>query len=191
MTFYVIQVKTGGEEKYVKHAARLPGPEGMRLIWPRRNLRIRRRGSWQDSLAPIFPGYLFLEVESISPDLYWRLKRVPGFYRFLKDNHHIEPLASRDREILCHFLSYGEIVDKSVVIFDKDKRIRVVAGPLKNMEGRIVKVDRRKRRARVRLELYEDSFLIDFGFSFLKSAEGSAEGPPRQADLPSYGHSGR
>jgi len=27
-----------------------------------------------------------------------------------------------------------------------------------------VRVDRRKRRARVRLELYENSFLIDFGF---------------------------
>jgi transcriptional antiterminator NusG len=38
------------------------------------------------------------------------------------------------------------------------------------MEGLIVKVDRRKGRARVRLELYENSFLIDFGFDALEQA---------------------
>jgi transcriptional antiterminator NusG len=40
------------------------------------------------------------------------------------------------------------------------------------MEGRVVKVDRRKGRARIRLELYEDSFMIDFGFDALENAEG-------------------
>jgi transcriptional antiterminator NusG len=34
----------------------------------------------------------------------------------------------------------------------------------------IVKVDRRKGRARVRLEMYEDSFEVDFGFEALDSA---------------------
>ena len=33
----------------------------------------------------------------------------------------------------------------------------------------IVRVDRRKGRARVRLELYENSFLIDFGFEAIES----------------------
>jgi len=40
---------------------------------------------------------------------------------------------------------------------------------LKDLEGRIVRVDRRKGRARVRLELYADSFEVDFGFEALDS----------------------
>jgi transcriptional antiterminator NusG len=48
-----------------------------------------------------------------------------------------------------------------------DKRIRITAGPLKDMEGRITRVDRRKGRARVRLEMYADSFEVDFGFEAL------------------------
>ena len=176
MTYYVIQVKTGGEDKYLKYAARFLNIEEIKIIWPRRNLRIRRRGAWHDSLAPIFPGYLFLETDSITAELYWQMKRIPGFFRFLKDNQNIEPISRRDKEILMHFLSHGEIVDRSLVIFDENKRIRVIAGPLKELEGRIVKVDKRKGRARVRLALYEDSFLIDFGFDALEPAGAPTAG---------------
>ena len=170
MAFFVIQVRTGKEQQYIKQAVKVLQPPRQRLLWPRRALRIRRQGEWKDSVAAIFPGYLFLQADSNSPPLYGALKRISGFLRYLKDNHNIEPLNARDREILLHFLSYGEIVQRSKVYFDKDNRIRVISGPLKGMEGRVVKVDRRKGRARIRLELYEDSFLIDFGFDALEQA---------------------
>jgi transcriptional antiterminator NusG len=170
MTLYVIQVKTGGEEKFLKHVSSHDGGPGVEFLWPRRRLRIRRGGSWRNTLAPIFPGYLFLKTAEIDTELYWRLRRTPGFFRFLQDNHQIEPLSPRDLRIVLHFLSFGEIVDKSLVTFDENQRIRVISGPLKEMEGRIVKVDRRKGRAKVRLELYENSFMIDFGFESLKQA---------------------
>jgi len=168
MTYYVIQVQTGTEDKYLHLAANIIEANQVRLLWPRRKLRIKRRGIWKDYLAPIFPGYLFIESEKISPELYWQIKRVPGFLRFLKDNHNIEPLAMRDQELLTHFLSFGEVVERSRVIFDENKRIRVLQGPLKGLEGKIVKVNRRKGRARVKLDLYEESFLIDFGFELLE-----------------------
>lgn len=169
MSFYVIQVKTGAEEKYCKRAQKLLQPGSEKLLWPRRSLRLRRRGLWRDSVSSIFPGYLFLQTKLIAPELYRNLKKVPGFTRFLKDNANLEPLSSRDREILLHFLSFGEIVHRSTVSFGADRRIRVIAGPLKTLEGRIVRVDRRKGRAQVRLELYDHSFLIDFGFEALES----------------------
>ncbi|UCG00129.1 MAG: antiterminator LoaP [Spirochaetaceae bacterium] len=165
-----MQVRTGKEKQYLKQADKVLRAPEQRLYWPRRALRIRREGAWKDSVAAIFPGYLFLQSEDIPPPLYWALRRIPGFLRYLKDNQHIEPLNTRDREILQHFLSYGEIVQRSRVFFDQDRRIRVISGPLMGMEGRIVKVDRRKGRARVRLELYENSFLIDFGFDALEQA---------------------
>ncbi len=63
-----------------------------------------------------------------------------------------------------------------MAFFDENKRIRIVAGPLKNLEGMIVRVDRRKGRARVRLALYEDSFEVDFGFEALEAAPVSPSG---------------
>jgi transcriptional antiterminator NusG len=79
------------------------------------------------------------------------------------------PLDRDDTELLNHFLSFGDVVGPSVVYFDEQKRIRVVSGPLRGMEGRIVKVDKRKGRARVKLDLYNESFQIDFGFQALEA----------------------
>lgn len=176
MTFFVVQVSTGAEERFLLRArqelqvSREHSGLHMKLWWPRRSLRIRHRGTWRNSEAAIFPGYLFLESEEVTPELYRCLKGIPGFLRFLRDNHDIEPVGRRDYRILKHFISLGEVVHRSTVVFDECRRIRVIAGPLKGLEGRIVKVDRRRERARVRLELYENSFMIDFGFDALDHA---------------------
>jgi transcriptional antiterminator NusG len=167
MPYFAMQIWTGAEGKYLA-LARIGWTPPVKLIWPRRNLRIKRRGVWQDSLAPIFPSYIFIEAESIEPDSYRKLRYTPGFIRFLLANNNIVPMEKKDQDLLNHFLGYGEIVDKSFVVFDADKRIRVVSGPLKGLEGRIVKVDRRKGRAKVKLEMYRDSFNVDFGFEVLE-----------------------
>ncbi len=177
MKYYAIQIKTRSENKYLKIARYMldasdlfPPSEG-RLIWPRRQLTIRRRGKLKETLAPIFPGYIFMETEELNPDVYWVLKRIDGFFRFLKDKQHIEPLSGPDRDLLLHFLSFGEIVSKSEVYFDENKKIRVIQGPMKGLEGKVVKVDKRKKRAKIQLSLYEESFLIDFGFEILEPVE--------------------
>ena len=42
---------------------------------------------------------------------------------------------------------------------------------MKGLEGRIIKVDRRKKRAKIKLSLYEESFRVDFGFEILEKVE--------------------
>lgn len=181
MNYYVIQVLTGGEEKYLnlaRIALQSLDPQqtsGSILIWPRRRLRIRKNGVERDSLAPIFPGYVFLETTDLSTEMYWSLRRIAGFGKYLRDNNHLEPLSGYDSRLLHHFLSFGEVVEKSSVYYDENRRIRVIDGALKGLEGHIVKVDRRKRRARVALALYDRSFLIDFGFEVLEPVEGNGK----------------
>jgi transcriptional antiterminator NusG len=60
------------------------------------------------------------------------------------------------------------------VYFNDNSRIVVIEGPLMGLEGRIVKVDRRKGRAKVSLDLYNDSFTIDLAFEVIGSAEPAA-----------------
>ncbi len=176
MLYFALQVRTGKEAQVIS-IARRRHPEAS-LLWPRRRLRIRRGGEWKDSLAPLFPGYLFLRADDFE-DIPWRqLRLLPDFIRFLPANDRIVPLDERDQTTLTHFLSFGEVVDKSVVTFDENRRIRVVNGPLQGLEGRIVKVDRRKGRAKVRLDIYADAFEIDFGFEILENTpEPSGSAP--------------
>ena len=170
MPYFVIHLKTRSEEEFISRAESILDDREVRFIWLRRSLRIRKRGEWIETLAPIFPGYLFAEAQEISPELFLKVKRIPGFFRFLQSNENIVPLSQVDVQLISHFLSFGQVVDKSVVYFDAGNRIRVVSGPLKELEGKIVKVDRRKGRAKVKLDMFENSFLIDLGFEVQENA---------------------
>ena len=169
MPYYALQIWTGSEARFLALAGQQLREANARLLWPRRSLRIRRLGTWHESLAPIFPSYVFLQADAVDPALYSGLRRAPGFVRFLPSNEKIAPLERRDQDLLSHFLSFGEIVKKSVAYFDENKSIRIVSGPLKGLEGKIVHVDRRKGRAKVRLAMYDNSFEVDFGFDSLEA----------------------
>jgi transcriptional antiterminator NusG len=168
MPYFTIYLRTRSENEYIMQAKSALNDNEVNLIWLRRSLRIRRRGKQIETLAPIFPGYLFVEAQEISPEIFIKLSRIPGFLRFLNSNKNIVPLSRDDRDLLIYLLSFGQIVKKSVVYFDKNSRIRVVSGPLKQLEGQIIKVDRRKGRAKVRLDMFKNYFLIDFGFEALE-----------------------
>jgi transcriptional antiterminator NusG len=180
MNYFALQVKTGGEERFLSLAApkletlSSAGAAVGTIFWPRRQLTIRKKGRTKEQIKPIFPGYVFYEAEVLSTEAYWSLRRTDGFYRFLPDNKNITPLERGDRELLLHFLSYGDVVETSEVYFDENSRIRVIKGPMKGLEGSVEKVDRRKKRAKVRLALYKQTFLIDFGFEVMVPMEKGA-----------------
>ena len=176
MEYFVLQVQTRGEARALKLARAAMRVAGLdeenygRLLFPQRTLMIRRRGKTRKETTAIYPGYLFIEAEKLEPEVYWALRPVQGIYKFLKSNINIEPLHGEDRRTLLHFLEHGETVAASKVRFDENNRIQVKEGPLKGLEGRIIKVDRRKRRAKVRLNMYEDSFMVDFGFELIETS---------------------
>lgn len=178
MSLYVVSVQPRREERFIHTARQLarPGealPSQLSFHWPRRKLTIRRKGRAVETLAAVFPGYVFVDAPSISDQIFRSLKSIPGFYRFLESNDRIRPLTGRDQEIVAHFLKFGDVIGKSTVTLDNNQRIRVLHGPLEGLEGMIVKVDMRKQRAKVRLDLYNESFLVDFGFELL--APGTRE----------------
>ncbi len=170
MNYYALQVKTRSEDVYIKRAILSLDPEireKIRFIFPRRKLTIRQKGENKTQVEPVFPGYLFMESERLENAMYWSLRTTPGFFRFLPDNKEPKPLEGRDLAMLSHFMSFGDVADKSKVRFDENDRIQILEGPLKGLEGYIVKVDRRKGRARVMLDMYKDHFAIDFAFETL------------------------
>jgi transcriptional antiterminator NusG len=175
MNHYVAQVRVRREAAVMSRLTEQDAGRSISCFWPRRELRIRKAGVWRDIIAPIFPGYIFLSSELDGPGLFRRMKGIADFIRFLKSNTAITPLAGRDLDLIRHFLNYGGIAGKSVITFAADQRVQVLSGPLKGLEGMIVKVDKRKKRIKVKLELYTDSFLIDFGYEDL-GGSGNAGG---------------
>ena len=171
MNYFALQVKTRSETKFIHLAASTAissGDGAMRLLFPRKMLPIRRLGKTRQEVVPVFPGYLFVETPLDASSFYWKFRSIPGFYRYLPDNQHPLPLDGHDLATLKHFISFGPVAQSSVVQFDENDRILVQSGPLKGLEGSIVKVDKRKCRARVKLDMYTNSFMVDLAFTMLE-----------------------
>ena len=171
MNYYALQVKTKGEEKFIHVFKTLYPDINVPVYFPQRVLDIRRKGKIIQSRSAIFPGYVFLELEEHDSihNYYHAFTRTKGFYRFLHSNQNISPLTDRDLELVLHFIkTAGPLAGKSLVSFDENNRIVVIEGALFGLEGKIVKVDKRKGRAKIRLDFYGDSFSIDLAFEAIK-----------------------
>ena len=173
MNYYAMQVKTRGEEEYIR-LFRAQHPDiTLPLYFPQRSLDIRRGGKIKPSRLAIFPGYIFLGLDEGENILRYRraFRATKGFYRFLRSNEDIVPLQNRDLELVLHFIkNFGPLAGKSNVFFDENSRIVVISGPMWGLEGRIVKADKRKGRAKIKLDLYNDSFCIDLAFEVIMKA---------------------
>ena len=175
MHYYAIQVKTRGEERFIRLFKSLYPEINVPFHFLKRSLPIRQRGKLRQSVHAVFPGYLFVEAEP--EELLrnqWKFRNTNGFYRFLKSNQDICPLEGKDLELVLHFIyNVGPLAGLSRVFFNVDSRIVVTEGPLMGLEGRIIKVDKRKRRAKVRLNLYNNSFAIDFAYEMIRESQMS------------------
>lgn len=174
MSFFVVQVQSSFEINFKKlliAALEKSDTEKISIHVPQRKLSIRRRGKTREEQKPIFPGYVFINAEEYSAALLKAIREIPCFAVFLPDNRSPQPLNKLDQEIIKKLLSNGEIITKSKVSFDENNTIQVIQGPLKGLEGKIVKVDKRKGRAKIQLSLYKNDFFIDFGFDDIACRE--------------------
>lgn len=173
MRYFAIQVRTGNEQKYIDLFKSIHSEFDIDLLFLRRRMLETRKGKKLWKLCPLFPGYVFVETDLENTDalkqilLGRALRRTEGFFRFLSPTRSLKELSGNDLKIVQHFLSFGKVADRSKVYFDENQRIVVASGPLKGLEGQIVKVDKRKGRAKIKLDLYKDSFAIDLAFEVI------------------------
>ncbi|GMO12790.1 MAG: antiterminator LoaP [Treponemataceae bacterium] len=172
MEYYVLQVKTAYEDKYLSGIEQklLFRAEKQRFFLPKRKLSIRRGGKIIVEERPIFGGYVFLQTDVIDREIFDIARKTPYFSKFLHSNQNIVPLREKDFEIIRHFDKFGT-ADVSKVVFDENDKIVVLEGPLKGLEGYIIKVNKRKGRAKIRLPFSNENFLLDLGFNAIKPLE--------------------
>ncbi|KFN07276.1 MULTISPECIES: antiterminator LoaP [Paenibacillus] len=164
MNWYVLHVLTGEELNVQKRLART-APH-IRTLVPRRKLMERRQGSMKEVSRLLFPGYVFAYT-LLDNESYYKMIGPDGVIEVLGRP---DPAAVPFKE-MAHVLKWCE--DSQLIgvskVHDGD-RITVIDGPLKSMEGQIVRVDRRKGRARVRLTLFGEPKEIDFGIEMIEQA---------------------
>ena len=167
MNYYIIQVATGREQNFIDALQKkLPElAQAHNFIYLTRELYIRRQVKTLRALQPVFPSYIIMQTTgTVDGQTVLALKALPDFYHFLQSNTEITALSGNDLAIIQHFLGLGPRIGPSLVRFDQDDRIVVIEGPLKGIEGSIIKVDRRKQRAKIQVEFAGGAHTMDLSF---------------------------
>lgn len=151
IAWYAVQVKPHQEHRVVRHLAMSPIPTFLPLIESVRRRNGRPRGA---RLEPLFPGYLFVQVETPEAHAsHWHVVRwTPGVRHILGTGNApvpvpmeaIETLQSRVKEL--GFVRPG-------VRFTPGTRVRISSGPLAGLEAIFERPTSKSGRVRVLLEM--------------------------------------
>lgn len=160
MEYYCIMVKTGAELDFKKQAdlALKNDFPGTRLFFFNHLLR-SNRGEYFE--RPIFPGYIFIEIEKFSASFFSVLRRVKNFYRILRDNANPTKIAGESLEELKIFIHNGEHWGISKVNVLPGMKVQAVSGPFMGLEGKVYKINRKKKTITIISSLTNDGKRIE------------------------------
>lgn len=177
--WYVMQVVAGKEGNTILLVERIL-TKGIleRCFVPMRRRKKKYQGSWREITEKLFPGYVFL-VSNEPQLLYDELKRIPALTKLLGNcEEYFTPLSESDVRLLMKLQDIPDLQDGqnrrhtwnaeiSKVAIGDDKKIRILSGPLKNLEGQIKKLDLHKRIAAVETEFMGNRSLIHLGIEIV------------------------
>lgn len=149
--WYVIQVRTGSEEKIVVQCQKIiqeqdcEGSALRKCFIPYYEQKRRYEGAWHTEQKKLFPGYVFLVSDNLE-QLQESLTEIVGLTKLLGIGEEIVPLMEEEVQWLKKLGGDSQVVEASIGVIEHDE-IRIVSGPLEGMEGCIKKIDRHKRLA--------------------------------------------
>ena len=73
-------------------------------------------------------------------------------------------------KFILSMVDHENVIPESKIFYEND-RVVVKAGPLMNMEGRIIAVDKRKKRIKIRLPFFNTYKNIQFSFELIEKVQ--------------------
>ena len=181
MNYYVLQVAPREEEKTELHIRRLlPDDRYGQCFHPTRLIRKKFQGRWTDVCEKLLPGYVFITTEDVE-ELYLQLKKIPLLTKLLgKDMEYFVKLSEKEEKWLDTLLGQnreaaagkagGEkhTVGLSQIDIQEGNKIRIVSGPLVDMEGMVKRINLHKMIAEVEVPFMNGSTVIHLGIEMVE-----------------------
>lgn len=149
--WYVLQVQTNSEDRVAAQLRELGFPAKVL----RENRLVRSGGAWSPKEYPLFPGYVFVQLE-YNAENYYRVKAASGVLKFLGTDNTPSPLTYLEAEwirVLSGPAPTGEPLEPTKVRFQVDGTVKILSGVLLNFVGRPIKYDKHSRRATLEISV--------------------------------------
>lgn len=124
------------------------------------------KGKPTRQLARLFPGYLFF-ISDHPRKLQKLLKQLPEFTRTLGDDDGAIPLYREEVEFLQKYINKEKILQMSEGYL-RGTELVVTSGPLKDYQGKVVKIDRHKRTAVLEMEFLGRKTQVTVGMEVVR-----------------------
>ena len=157
--YYVIQVKTGKEEKAMEDILKNnhSGDPSFEVFSPYRKALRKYKGEFKEVKERCFPGYIFVstsQVKQLFIDLYW----TPGFQKLLGREgltNNFVPLDKDESRMIdiLYSANSNRTTEISNIKVKVGQTIHVLDGPLVGLETQIKEVNLHKRTVKIEFML--------------------------------------
>ena len=162
--WYVVQTISGEEQKCLEVCERkLDTSSYNKMFIPKYIAKIHYQKQWHNRLNRLFPGYFFIDTEQIDT-VSAALQDVQRFTKVLRNAETIAPITKEEQSFLESMMDEDYIVRYSEGFLIGDK-VYITEGPLRNQSGLIYKIDRHRRLAYLRINLFGRETPVEVGFS--------------------------
>ena len=131
------------------------------------------RGEAVSEPHPYFPGYLFIYSENVIPDFY-TIRGVLGVIRILGAETGQYELEGNDLKFADMLWSCDGIIGIQQAIEEGDQ-VRLVEGPFADLVGSIIRLDRKKKRAKVQFTFDKTVYNLWVGLDILEHPKPEKE----------------
>ena len=169
--------KSGKEAEVINHfKTAFPNDEA---IFPTRT-RIRRvHDAAIEERVPLLPGYVFFEIKEEEPPVSGMLdgilvallefSRIDSVLKLLRYSDGTWRLLGSDNRFAEILFKTGGNIELSQAYFDRGNRIRILDGFLKDYEGQITNVNRKKKAVEVTVDLQGKRAIMWLGYELVEA----------------------
>lgn len=166
--WYAVFAQTGKEEA-IKNKLQTCLENKSKPVIIKRKLKERKKGIWTDVQKNLYPGYILVYGKLNKYDCI-NINRIPGTIKVLSDKDGPIPIAQKEMQIIEKLIDMDGIIGYSNAII-KNSKVIITDGPLKNCQGLVKSINKRKSRAKVKVQFLGEERLVDFGIKILDKVE--------------------
>ncbi|MDI9520799.1 MAG: hypothetical protein QM308_06585 [Bacillota bacterium] len=146
--------------------------ENVRAMTLKMQKHMTKQGKKYSVFSPVLPGYVFFEAPTHEINLCERFPKE-GLIRVLTNHLGDWRLQYRDEEFAKWvFQNSGKLCFSKA--YQEGDRVKILSGPLKEMEGNICRIDRRGRSGQIEIEFDGRLIRVWLGFEWLDDGSTNA-----------------
>ena len=163
--WYVLRTKTGHEDRV---RSRLENKtECLSVLLPKAEVMVTRNGRKKRFLKPIFPGYIFVEME-LNDNFWYEIKNTPGVINFISSGNDPIPVHENEIEYIMTLVD-GEKTPILETTFEVGDAAQIVNGPFMGTSGVISEINIKRKKIKVAIDILGKQVAIDLDYDDIKT----------------------